>query len=306
MGPFPHDAPAATDQRRQSDGHRWFEFVEYAHPQAGRAARAVQADGLCAGRAPQDQEDHGLSPGRHQLSRQRSARHPRLRFRRRARAVRAVDGVPRGRCDSRPIDARCRSARSPPILLPRRRRSTFPPSRASAAACCISSTATAPRARPTTPSSNGWAHRTRSPQGAGLFYLDHLTHNVHRGRMDVWTGFYEKLFNFRQIRFFDIEGPRVGPVLARADQPRRQDPDPDQRGCRRSRPDRGISHASIAARASSTSPAAPARHLPHRRDAARRRLAVHAVRRPKPISRRSTRACRSMARTSRGCSATAF
>ena len=37
------------------------------------------------------------------------------------------------------------------------------------------------------------------PEGAGLFYLDHLTHNVHRGRMDVWTGFYEKLFNFRQI-----------------------------------------------------------------------------------------------------------
>ena len=42
------------------------------------------------------------------------------------------------------------------------------------------------------------------PEGAGLYYIDHLTHNVHRGRMDVWTGFYEKLFNFRQIRFFDI------------------------------------------------------------------------------------------------------
>src|ERR1700726_2329745 len=48
------------------------------------------------------------------------------------------------------------------------------------------------------------------PEGAGLFYLDHLTHNVHRGRMDVWTGFYERLFNFRQIRFFDIEGRASG------------------------------------------------------------------------------------------------
>ena len=54
-----------------------------------------------------------------------------------------------------------------------------------------------------------------NPIGAGLFYLDHLTHNVHRGRMDVWTGFYEKLFNFRQIRFFDIEG-RASGLFSRA------------------------------------------------------------------------------------------
>lgn len=53
------------------------------------------------------------------------------------------------------------------------------------------------------------------PEGAGLFYIDHLTHNVHRGRMDVWTGFYEKLFNFRQIRFFDIEG-RASGLFSRA------------------------------------------------------------------------------------------
>ena len=44
------------------------------------------------------------------------------------------------------------------------------------------------------------------PKGAGLFYIDHLTHNVHRGRMDVWYEFYSKLFNFRQIRYFDIKG----------------------------------------------------------------------------------------------------
>jgi len=53
------------------------------------------------------------------------------------------------------------------------------------------------------------------PSGAGLFYIDHLTHNVHRGRMDVWTGFYGKLFNFRQIRFFDIEG-RASGLFSRA------------------------------------------------------------------------------------------
>src|SRR4029078_1648987 len=53
------------------------------------------------------------------------------------------------------------------------------------------------------------------PVGAGLFYLDHLTHNVHRGRIDVWTGFYEKVFNLCQIRFFDIEG-RASGLFSRA------------------------------------------------------------------------------------------
>jgi 4-hydroxyphenylpyruvate dioxygenase len=48
------------------------------------------------------------------------------------------------------------------------------------------------------------------PAGAGLYYLDHLTHNVHRGRMDVWTDFYARLFNFRQIRYFDISGKMTG------------------------------------------------------------------------------------------------
>ena len=49
-------------------------------------------------------------------------------------------------------------------------------------------------------------------QSAGLTLIDHLTHNVGRGRMDVWAGFYEKLFNFREIRYFDIEGKHTGLV----------------------------------------------------------------------------------------------
>jgi 4-hydroxyphenylpyruvate dioxygenase len=50
---------------------------------------------------------------------------------------------------------------------------------------------------------------------AGLIEIDHLTHNVHRGHMDKWTGFYEKLFNFREIRYFDIEGKKTG-LISRA------------------------------------------------------------------------------------------
>jgi 4-hydroxyphenylpyruvate dioxygenase len=45
-----------------------------------------------------------------------------------------------------------------------------------------------------------------NPIGHGLTYIDHLTHNVHRGRMIEWAEFYERLFNFREARYFDIEG----------------------------------------------------------------------------------------------------
>ncbi|MDB5841747.1 MAG: hppD [Herminiimonas sp.] len=48
------------------------------------------------------------------------------------------------------------------------------------------------------------------PAGHGLTYIDHLTHNVHRGRMKEWSEFYENLFNFREIRYFDIEGKLTG------------------------------------------------------------------------------------------------
>ena len=51
---------------------------------------------------------------------------------------------------------------------------------------------------------------TLDPPGHGLTYIDHLTHNVHRGRMDEWAEFYERLFNFREVRYFDIEGQVTG------------------------------------------------------------------------------------------------
>ncbi len=49
-----------------------------------------------------------------------------------------------------------------------------------------------------------------NPTGCGLCEVDHLTHNVYRGRMDYWGKFYEDLFNFREVRFFDIEGKLTG------------------------------------------------------------------------------------------------
>ncbi len=50
----------------------------------------------------------------------------------------------------------------------------------------------------------------RHPVGAGFRMIDHLTHNVYGGRMDHWAKFYERVFNFREIRFFDIKGEYTG------------------------------------------------------------------------------------------------
>jgi len=50
----------------------------------------------------------------------------------------------------------------------------------------------------------------RNPVGAGFKIIDHLTHNVYGGRMKYWADYYETLFNFREIRFFDIKGEYTG------------------------------------------------------------------------------------------------
>ena len=50
----------------------------------------------------------------------------------------------------------------------------------------------------------------RHPRGHGFTSIDHLTHNVYKGRMAFWGSFYERIFNFREIRYFDIQGEYTG------------------------------------------------------------------------------------------------
>ena len=50
----------------------------------------------------------------------------------------------------------------------------------------------------------------QNPEGVGLKRIDHLTHNVHEGRMDKWAEFYERFFGFREIKYFDIHGEKTG------------------------------------------------------------------------------------------------
>lgn len=52
----------------------------------------------------------------------------------------------------------------------------------------------------------------RHPQGFGLTFIDHLTHNLYFGNMEKFADFYARLFNFREIRYFDIKGSKTGLV----------------------------------------------------------------------------------------------
>ncbi|NBR81347.1 MAG: 4-hydroxyphenylpyruvate dioxygenase [Betaproteobacteria bacterium] len=52
--------------------------------------------------------------------------------------------------------------------------------------------------------------RARHPVGHGFKVIDHLTHNVYKGRMTFWSDFYERIFNFRELRYFDIKGEYTG------------------------------------------------------------------------------------------------
>ena len=52
----------------------------------------------------------------------------------------------------------------------------------------------------------------QNPVGFGLTFIDHLTHNLYFGNMAKWSDYYERLFNFREIRYFDIKGVKTGLV----------------------------------------------------------------------------------------------
>jgi len=55
----------------------------------------------------------------------------------------------------------------------------------------------------------GW-REAEAENNVGLDILDHLTHNVRRGQMRVWSEFYKTLFGFEEQKYFDIKGKATG------------------------------------------------------------------------------------------------
>ena len=300
MGPFPHDAPPPEISDAQSDGHRRLRVRRVLSPKARRTRSPVQDDGVFRGGEASRQAGDALSPGRHQF-------HPECRaeFVRGEICARRMDR-PRRRWRSAssmratPIIARCRWA-------PSRSQTSVGPGELNIPA--IEGIGGLQIYLVDRYGAKGsiydvdfeWlAEPNPKPAGAGLFYIDHLTHNVHRGRLDEWADFYVRLFNFRQIRFFDIEGRVHRPAFARDDQPRRQDPHSDQRGCRLEGADPGVSGHLQGRR----HPARRAgREGPVRvdRDAVRAGAWSSCPRRTRSTTRGSTSGCRSTASRSTAC-----
>ena len=54
------------------------------------------------------------------------------------------------------------------------------------------------------------AEQAEAENNVGLDLLDHLTHNVRRGEMRTWSGFYARLFGFEEQKYFDIKGQATG------------------------------------------------------------------------------------------------
>jgi 4-hydroxyphenylpyruvate dioxygenase len=214
MGPFPHDAPPATISTENPMGTDGFEFVEYAHPDPQQlhalfklmgfvpVARhrtkkiTVYRQGDVNYLVNEEQGTHGF-----EFVSKHGPCAPSMAFRV-VDAKRAYERALALGAEPAEIGAKSKSLDVPAIkgiggsLL-------YLVDRYGAKGSAYDA-------------EFEWlGGRDPRPVGAGLFYLDHLTHNVHRGRMDVWAGFYEKLFNFRQIRFFDIEG-RASGLFSRA------------------------------------------------------------------------------------------
>ena len=184
MGPFPHDAPPAAISDENPMGTDGFEFVEFCHPDPQILDRLFRMMGfsLVAKHRSKNvmlyrQGDINFivnaQPGSfaERFASQHGPSAP-------AMAFRVVD--------AKHAYERALSLGAKPV---RRRRpvptsSKSPPSRASAACRSTSSIAMARKARSTMWTSNGWAKPDPKPEGVGLYYLDHLTHNVVSGTAD--------------------------------------------------------------------------------------------------------------------------
>ncbi len=214
MGPFPHDAPAAVISEQNPMGTDGFEFVEYAHPRPAElhalfrlmgftpvAKHKTKAITLYA----QGDVNYLVNeqPGTH--GNDFVAKHgpcaPSMAFR-------VVDA-------KRAYERALSLGAEPADVSSAKKTLDVPAIRGIGGSLLYFIDRYGAKGSAYDSEFNWLGEVNPKPEGAGLFYLDHLTHNVHRGRMDVWTGFYSRLFNFRQIRFFDIEG-RASGLFSRA------------------------------------------------------------------------------------------
>ncbi|MEW6642268.1 MAG: 4-hydroxyphenylpyruvate dioxygenase [Pseudomonadota bacterium] len=214
MGPFPHDAPAATISDHNPMGTDGFEFVEYAHPEPAQLHALFRLMGFTA-------------VARHKTKAITVYRQGDVNYLvNEERGTHGHDFVAaHGPCapsmafrvvDARQAYERAIALGAEPAGIPPEQKTLDVPAIKGIGGSLLYFVDQYGAKGSAYDAEFAWLNgRNPRPEGVGLYYIDHLTHNVHRGRMDVWTDFYSRLFNFRQIRFFDIEG-RASGLFSRA------------------------------------------------------------------------------------------
>src|SRR5215472_16208489 len=206
MGPFPHDAPPARISSRNPIGTDGFEFVEFAHPRPDQLVNLF----VRMGYSPvarhktknitvyrQGDINYILNAEPHSFATRFASAHGPCAASMAWRVVNAKHAFAHAvKLGAEPYEGSDKTLEAPAIKGIGDSLLYF------VDRCGAES--------PYTEEFEWTGERDPRPKGAGFYYLDHLTHNVKRGNMDKWFAFYTKLFNFRQVRFFDIEGKLTG------------------------------------------------------------------------------------------------
>jgi 4-hydroxyphenylpyruvate dioxygenase len=207
MGPFPHDAPPATVSAHNPVGTDGFEFVEFAHPQPEELARLFTRMGYrpVAKHKTKDITVYRQGDINYVLNAEPGAYATRFA---------AAHGPCAPSMAWRVVDAKhafehAVALGAEPYIAPDRTLQV-PAIKGIGGSLIYFVDRYGAKGSPYGHEFDWLGEVDPRPRGVGFYYLDHLTHNVQRGNMDKWFGFYTRLFNFRQIRFFDIEGKHTG------------------------------------------------------------------------------------------------
>jgi 4-hydroxyphenylpyruvate dioxygenase len=207
MGPFPHDAPPATISKDNPAGTDGFEFVEFAHPQPRELAALFSRMGYrpvarhrhkSVTLYRQGDINYLVNADPESFAGRFVAAHGPCAA---SMAWRVVDArhafdhaVARG---ARPYDGADKTLDAPAI-------------QGIGGSLLYFVDRYGEKGSPYDAEFEWLGKPDPKPKGVGFHYLDHLTHNVRRGNMDTWFDFYTRIFNFKQIRFFNIEGKLTG------------------------------------------------------------------------------------------------
>jgi 4-hydroxyphenylpyruvate dioxygenase len=207
MGPFPHDAPPATISTQNPAGTDGFEFVEFAHPEPGKLEALFDRMGYVEVARHKSRD---ISLYRQGAINYIVNREPDTHA---ARFV-AAHGPCAPAMAWRVVDARHALARA--VALGASEYTGADKTLDAPAVVGIGGSLLyfidhyGAKGSPYDNDFLWLGARDPKPRGVGFFYLDHLTHNVRRGNMNTWYRFYAETFNFREIRFFNIEGKLTG------------------------------------------------------------------------------------------------